>query len=81
MKLKVISKYANGNPCDLTLTKEKKVIKHGKIFEVDEARAEEILDVFFQGYPVAEVVEEEVKEQIEAEPKKKSTKAKTNNKK
>lgn len=43
---------------DLTLTKEKKVIKFGEVFEVNEARAKEILAVAFKGKPVAELVEE-----------------------
>ena len=44
---------------DLTLTKEKKVIKYGKEFTIeDETRAKEILAVTFKGQPVAEVVEE-----------------------
>lgn len=43
---------------DLTLTKEKKVIPFGEVFEVDEARAKEILAVTFKGKPVAELVEE-----------------------
>ena len=44
---------------DLTLTKEKKVIKYGKEFTIeDEARAKEILAATFKGQPVAEVVEE-----------------------
>ena len=81
MKLKVIAQYANGNPCDLTLTKEKKVIGNGKTFDVDEVRANEILAATFEGKPVAEVVEEEPKEQTKEEPKKKLNKAKVNNKK
>lgn len=43
---------------DLTLTKEKKVIGYGVVFEVDEARAKEILAATFKGQPVAEIVEE-----------------------
>lgn len=43
---------------DLTLTKEKKVIKYGDTFEVDEARAKEILAATFKGQPVAVAVEE-----------------------
>lgn len=50
---------------DLTLTKEKKVIGYGNVFEVSEERAKEILAATFKGQPVAEIVEEpkeEVKE-------------------
>ena len=47
---------------DLTLTKEKKVIGYGKVFEVSEERAKEILAATFKGQPVAELVKEEVKE-------------------
>ena len=50
---------------DLTLTKEKKVIKYDEVFEVSEARGKEILAATFKGKPVAELVEEpkeEVKE-------------------
>ena len=43
---------------DLTLTKEKKVIGYGEVFEVSEERAKEILAATFQGQPVAEIVEE-----------------------
>lgn len=44
---------------DLTLTKEKKRIKYGDVFEVSEERAKEILNATFKGKPVAEIVEEE----------------------
>lgn len=50
---------------DLTLTKEKKVIKYGEVFEVDESRVEQVLAARFRGQPVAELLEEpkeEVKE-------------------
>lgn len=43
--------------CDksiLTLTKEKKKIKYGEIFEVTKERANEILKATFKGEPVAE---------------------------
>lgn len=43
---------------DLTLTKEKKVIKYGDTFEVSEARGKEILGATFKGQPVAVLVEE-----------------------
>lgn len=43
---------------DLTLTKEKKIVKYNDVFEVDEARAKEILAATFKGKPVAEIVEE-----------------------
>lgn len=45
---------------DLTLTKEKKVIKYGEVFEVkDDARAKQILEVTYKGKPVAELVKED----------------------
>lgn len=58
---------------DLTLTKEKKVIGYGEVFEVSEARAKEILAATFKGQPVAELVEEpkEVKPVKKATTKKK----------
>ena len=63
---------------DLTLTKEKKTIKHGEEFEVkDEARVKEILNATYKGKPVAEVVEEVVEEIVEDKPKKRAAK-KTN---
>jgi len=43
---------------DLTLTKEKKVVEYGKVFEVDEARGNEILKATYKGQPVVELVEE-----------------------
>lgn len=46
---------------DLTLTKEKKVIGYGNVFEVSEERAKEILAATFKGQPVAELVKEEDK--------------------
>lgn len=55
MKLKQI--VCNGT--NLTLTKEKKEIKPGEVFTIeDEARAKEILATTFKGKPVAELVEE-----------------------
>jgi hypothetical protein len=47
--------------CDktnLTLTKERKQIKHGDVFEVSDERGKEILAATFKGKPVAEVVNE-----------------------
>ena len=45
---------------DLTLTKEKKLIKYNEVFEVkEEARVNEILAATYKGKPVAELVEEE----------------------
>lgn len=68
MKLKAIAQYADGKPSDLTLKKEKKVIKHGNTFDIeDKARAEEILRTTFEGYPVAELVEEDKRKAIPAE--------------
>lgn len=59
MKLKQIVK-GGGN---LTLTKEKKVIPHGEVFEVnDKDRAKEILNATYQGQPVAELIQEETKQ-------------------
>ncbi|MBE6145046.1 MAG: hypothetical protein E7171_00330 [Firmicutes bacterium] len=46
---------------DLTLIKEKKVIKYGETFEVSELRGREILNAKFKEQPVAEVVVEEPK--------------------
>lgn len=46
---------------DLTLTKEKKVIKYGEVFEVSDERGKEILAVKFKGHPVAEEVKQPVK--------------------
>ena len=72
MKLKVIAKYANGNPCDLTLTKERKVVAYGNTFEVeDDERVNQILNTTFEGSPVAELV---VKEHKEDKPVKKASK-------
>ena len=48
--------------CDgttLNLTKEKKVIKFGEVFDVDDERGEEILKATFEDKPVAELVKEE----------------------
>ena len=60
---------------DLTLTKEKKVIKPGEVFTIDdEARANEILAATFKGKPVAELVEESKKDELEEDkPTKKTT--------
>ena len=46
---------------DLTLIKEKKVIKYGETFEVSELRGREILNAKFKDQPVAELVVEEPK--------------------
>ena len=59
---------------DLTLTKEKKVIGYGDVFEVSEERAKEILAATFRGQPVAELVGEPK----EDKPVKKVTKKKEN---
>lgn len=51
--------------CDkstLTLTKEKKVIEYGNVFEVDDERGNEILNATYKGKPVAEVLKEDSKE-------------------
>lgn len=48
---------------DLTLTKEKKTIKYGEEFNVeDESRVNEILTATFKGQPVAKLVEESKEE-------------------
>ncbi len=44
---------------DLTLIKEKKKVKYGEVFEVDENRGKEILKATYYGKPVAEVVADE----------------------
>lgn len=46
---------------DLTLIKEKKVIKYGDTFEVSELRGREILNAKFKDQPVAELVVEDEK--------------------
>lgn len=57
MKLKVIAQYSNGEPCDLTLSRERMTLKNGEIFEIkDEARTKQILAASFNGNPVAELV-------------------------
>lgn len=61
---------------DLTLTKEKKVIKYNEVFEVSEARGKEILAATFKGKPVAELVEEPKEDTKEV--KKATTRKKTN---
>lgn len=59
MKLRVLAKPT------LTLTKERKVLDYGTEFEVDEARAKEILAATFENKPVAEIVEELVAAPVE----------------
>lgn len=57
---------------DLTLTKEKKQIKYGEVFEVnDEARIKEILNATYKDKPVVAIVEDsiEVSEEDEVDPK------------
>ena len=56
---------------DLTLLKEKKVIKFGETFEVSELRGREILSAKFKDQPVAEIVVEQPKAST---PKKANTK-------
>ena len=51
--------------CDgtvLNLTKEKKVIEYGEVFEVSEERGKEILKATYKDKPVSEVVKEDSKE-------------------
>lgn len=50
---------------ELTLTKEKKQIKYGDIFEVSEERAKEILAATFKGKPVAEIEYEKATDESE----------------
>lgn len=57
MKLKQI--VCDGT--NLNLTKEKKVIEYGEVFEVDDERGEEILNATYKNKPVAELVKEEDK--------------------
>lgn len=62
---------------DLTLTKEKKVISYGEVFEVSEERAKEVLAATFKGQPVAELVDEpEEEETKEVKATKKASKKK-----
>lgn len=54
--------------CDgtvLNLTKEKKVIEYGEVFEVDDERGAEILNATYKNKPVAELVEESAKHTAE----------------
>ena len=68
MKLKVIALYKDGKPSDLTLTKEKKIIKYGEEFEIKDAkRANEILNTIFNGKPVVEVVKNDEKKDSKTE--------------
>ena len=55
---------------ELNLTKEKKQIQYGEVFEIEsEERVKEILAATFQGKPVAELVKEEQEEVKEEKPK------------
>ena len=68
MKLKVIALYKDGKPSDLTLTKEKKIVKYGEEFEIKDAkRANEILNTIFNGKPVVEVVKNDEKKDSRTE--------------
>ena len=68
MKLKVIALYKDGKPSDLTLTKEKKIVKYGEEFEIKDAkRANEILNTIFNGKPVVEVVKNNEKKDSKTE--------------
>mgnify|MGYP005786235513 CR=1 FL=1 len=68
MKLKVIALYKDGKPSDLTLTKEKKIVKYGEEFEIKDAkRANEILNTIFNGKPVVEVVKNDEKKDSKTE--------------
>ena len=59
MKLKVIAKNDIGENVDLSLTKEKKIVHNGDIFEIDDLeRAKEILNTKFCGNPVVEEIKE-----------------------
>lgn len=46
------------NKSELTLTKEKKRVAYGEVFEVSEERGKEILNARYKGEPVAELIEE-----------------------
>ena len=53
---------------ELTLSKEKKQILFGEVFEIeDEERVKEILAATYQGKPVAELVKEEEQEEVKEE--------------
>ena len=81
MKLKQI--VCDGT--NLNLTKEKKVVEYGEVFEVDDERGTEILSATYKNKPVAELVEEEDKPTTAAtpgdKPKEEVTTPKANNKK
>ena len=81
MKLKQI--VCDGT--NLNLTKEKKVIEYGEVFEVDDERGTEILNATYKNKPVAELVKEEDKPTTAAtpgdKPKEEVTTPKATNKK
>ena len=53
---------------ELNLTKEKKQIQYGEVFEIEsEERVKEILAATFQGKPVAELIEEDEQEEVKEE--------------
>ena len=59
MTFEVIAKNAKGTPSDLTLKKERKTVKFGDTFVIeDETRAKEILSTTFCDNPVVKLVEE-----------------------
>ena len=67
MLLKVIAKYKDGKPSNLTLYKERTTVKNGEVFEIsDEERANEILNATFQGNPIAELIDEKQNAQIQS---------------
>ena len=77
---------------NLNLTKEKMVIEHGEVFDADDERGAEILNVTYKNKPVAELVEESVENSAEKDkpttasapgdkPKEEATTPKTPNKK
>ena len=81
MKLKQI--VCDGT--NLNLTKEKKVIEYGEVFEVDDERGAEVLNATYKNKPVAEQVVEKDKPTTAAtpgdKPKEEATTPKATNKK
>lgn len=67
---------------ELTLSKEKKQIIFGEVFEIeDEERVKEILAATYHGKPVAELIEEEEQQEEEQEEQPKAKGKKSNSKK
>lgn len=67
---------------ELTLSKEKKQIIFGEVFEIeDEERVKEILAATYHGKPVAELIEEDEQQEEEQEEQPKAKGKKSNSKK